>query len=86
MLSYSLNSLIVFCEVIKLHSFSKAADALFMTQPGVSNHVAQLEAQAGNRLLIREKGRLKPTKEGKIIFKYAEKIDATARGPGQGPA
>ncbi|HEY3278567.1 MAG TPA: LysR family transcriptional regulator [Syntrophorhabdaceae bacterium] len=80
MLSYSLNSLIVFCEVIKLHSFSKAADALFMTQPGVSNHVAQLEAQAGSRLLVREKGRLKPTKEGKIIYKYAEKIDATARG------
>lgn len=80
MFSYSLNSLIVFYEVSKLKSFSKAADILFMTQPGVSNHVAQLEAQAGTRLLTRDKGGLRLTKEGKAIFKYAEKIAATARG------
>ena len=80
MLSYSLNSLIVFYEVVKLNSFSKAADLLFMTQPGVSNHVSQLEAQTGARLLIREKGTCKLTKEGKIVFKYAEKIEAMARG------
>ena len=80
MFTYSLNSLIVFYEVAKAHSFSKAADLLFMTQPGVSNHVTQLEAQTGARLLIREKGRFKLTKEGRIIYKYAEKIEATARG------
>ena len=80
MFTYSLNSLIVFYEVVKTHSFSKAADLLFMTQPGVSNHVSQLEAQTGAKLLIREKGRFKLTKEGRLIFKYAEKIEATARG------
>jgi DNA-binding transcriptional LysR family regulator len=80
MFSYSLNSLIVFYEVVKLDSFSRAADLLFMTQPGVSNHVAQLEAQTGTRLLIRKKGTYTLTKEGKIVFKYAEKIEATARG------
>jgi DNA-binding transcriptional LysR family regulator len=80
MFTYSLNSLVVFYEVAKAHSFSKAADLLFMTQPGVSSHVAQLEAQTGARLLIREKGRFKLTKEGRIIYKYAEKIEATARG------
>lgn len=80
MFTYSLNSLIVFYEVVKTHSFSKAADILFMTQPGVSNHVSQLEAQTGAKLLIREKGRFKLTKEGRLIFKYAEKIEATARG------
>jgi DNA-binding transcriptional LysR family regulator len=80
MFSYSLNSLIVFYEVVKLDSFSRAADLLFMTQPGVSNHVAQLEAQTGTRLLIRKKGTYTLTKEGKTVFKYAEKIEATARG------
>jgi len=80
MFSYSMNSLIVFCEVIKLDSFSQAADLLFMTQPGVSSHVAQLEAQTGARLLIRKKGTCKLTKEGKIVFKYAEKIETMARG------
>lgn len=80
MFTYSLNSLIVFFEVVKTNSFSKAADLLFMTQPGVSSHVAHLEAQTGARLLIREKGKFKLTKEGKIIFKYAEKIEAAATG------
>ena len=80
MFSYSLNSLIVFYEVVRLNSFSRAADLLFMTQPGVSNHVAQLEAQTGNRLITRSKGKCTLTKEGKTIFKYAEKIEAMARG------
>ena len=80
MFSYSLNSLIVFYEVVKLNSFSKAADVLFMTQPGVSNHVAQLEAQTGARLLMRERGAWKLTKEGKIVYKYAEKIEGIAMG------
>ena len=80
MFSYSLNSLIVFYEVVKLGSFSRAADLLFMTQPGVSNHVSQLEAQTGTRLLIRKKGTYTLTREGKIVFKYAEKIETMARG------
>lgn len=80
MFSYSLNSLIVFYAVAKTRSFSKAANILFMTQPGVSNHVAQLEAQTGTMLLKREKGKFQLTKEGKTVFKYAEKIEAVARG------
>ena len=74
-----MNSLVVFYEVVKLRSFSKAADVLFMTQPGVSNHVAQLEAQAGHALLKREKGKFQLTKEGRIVFKYAEKIESLAK-------
>lgn len=74
-----MNSLIVFYEVVKLRSFSRAADVLFMTQPGVSNHVAQLEAQAGRMLLKREKGKFQLTKEGRAVFRYAEKIDSLAR-------
>ena len=74
MYSYSLNSLIIFHEVVRCGSFSKAAESLCMTQPGVSNHLSQLEAQAGCALLQRGKGLLALTKEGKIIFKYAEKM------------
>jgi DNA-binding transcriptional LysR family regulator len=65
--------------VVKLRSFSKAADVLFMTQPGVSNHVAQLEAQTGRALLKREKGKFQLTQEGRIVFKYAEKIESLAK-------
>ncbi|MCX8022353.1 MAG: LysR family transcriptional regulator [Syntrophorhabdaceae bacterium] len=79
MFSYSLNSLIVFHEVVKLGSFSKAAETLFMTQPGVSNHIMQLEIQTGHKLINREKGGFTLTKEGKVIYKFAEKIEATAK-------
>ncbi|OPY77973.1 MAG: HTH-type transcriptional regulator CysL [Syntrophorhabdus sp. PtaU1.Bin153] len=79
MLSYSFNSLIVFSEVVRAGSFSKAADLLGMTQPGVSNHLAQLEAQIGCRLMNRDQGNLCLTKEGKVIFKYAEKIEILAK-------
>ncbi|HME42020.1 MAG TPA: LysR family transcriptional regulator [Syntrophorhabdales bacterium] len=79
MLSYSLGSLIVFSKVVKYKSFSRAADALFMTQPGVSNHVAQLEAQAGLSLLRRDRGKFELTKEGKVVYRYAQKIEKVAR-------
>jgi LysR family transcriptional regulator, transcriptional activator of the cysJI operon len=79
MLSYSLSSLIVFSTVVKFKSFSKAADALFMTQPGVSNHVSQLEAQAGLSLLKRDRGRFELTKEGKVVYRYAQRIETIAR-------
>ena len=74
MYSYSLNSLVVFYEVVQLKSFSKAAEALYLTQPGVSHHISQLEVQTGRPLLKREKGTIELTPEGKVIFKYAERI------------
>jgi DNA-binding transcriptional LysR family regulator len=77
--TYSVNSLIVFCEVVKSKSFSKAAANLSMTQPGVSNHVSQLEAQTGVKLLNRERGKCELTKEGKVVFRYAERMHQTSR-------
>ena len=78
MLSYSLNSLLVFHMVAKTKSFSKTAKLLFMTQPGVSNHVSQLEVQVGSSLISRDRGTFKLTKEGKLVFRYAEKVETTA--------
>jgi DNA-binding transcriptional LysR family regulator len=79
MLIYSLTSLIVFSAVVKNKSFSRAADALFMTQPGVSSHVAQLEAQVGVSLIRRESGKFSLTKEGRAVYRYAERIETMAR-------
>ncbi len=79
MFSYSLTSLVVFHEVVQSKGFSKAAEALSMTQPGVSNHVAQLEVQIGKALLKREKGVLELTEEGRKIFRYAEKMVKVAK-------
>jgi DNA-binding transcriptional LysR family regulator len=79
MFSYSFTSLLVFHEVVKSKGFSKAAEALSMTQPGVSNHVAQLEVQIGKALLKREKGILELTQEGRKIFRSAEKMVKVAQ-------
>jgi DNA-binding transcriptional LysR family regulator len=80
MLFYSLTSLIVFSKVVKCKSFSKAADLLFMTQPGVSGHIAQLEAQTGMKLIRRDRGKFDLTREGRIVYRYAERIETIARG------
>ncbi len=79
MFLYSLTSLIVFSQVVKCRSFSKAADLLFMTQPGVSGHIAQLEAQTGLTLIKRDRGTFDLTREGRIIYRYAERIEKIAR-------
>jgi DNA-binding transcriptional LysR family regulator len=79
MFLYSLTSLIVFSQVVKCRSFSKAADILFMTQPGVSGHIAQLEAQTGMTLIKRDRGTFDLTREGRIVYRYAERIEKIAR-------
>jgi DNA-binding transcriptional LysR family regulator len=45
-----------------------------MTQPGVSIHVGQLESQLGVKLLNRKNGEFELTKEGKAVYKCAEKV------------
>jgi DNA-binding transcriptional LysR family regulator len=64
---------------VKCKSFSKAAEALFMTQPGVSNHVAQLEVQTGLSLIKRERGKFELTKEGRAVYRYADRMETLAR-------
>ena len=50
---------LTFREVARLGSFSRAAEALSLTQPAVSQQVAALERQAGARLLERGPGGLR---------------------------
>ena len=42
-----------FVNAAKYKSFSKAADATFLTQPTISTHVSNLENELGVRLLNR---------------------------------
>ena len=60
-----------FVNVVKYKSFSKAADASFLTQPTISTHVNTLEKELGVRLIDRNGKEALPTKQGKILFKYA---------------
>lgn len=63
-----------FIQVVKLRSFSKAADALFLTQPSVSTHIAHLEEEMGEPLLIRTPRAVMPTDIGQELYNYAVQI------------
>ncbi len=60
-----------FVEVVKLKSFSKAAEKLYLTQPTVTNHIQNLENELGTLLLNRTERKITPTKAGNILYKYA---------------
>jgi DNA-binding transcriptional LysR family regulator len=60
-----------FVNVIKYKSFSKAADASFLTQPTVSTHVSTLERELGIKLIDRQGKEALPTRQGRILYKYA---------------
>ena len=64
----------VFYTVAKQLSFTKAAEALFMTQPAVTFQVKQLEEQFNTRLFDRSHGRIALTSAGELVFDYAERI------------
>jgi len=70
----SLNSLLVFHEVAKHKSFSKAAEGLFISQPAVTKHIKELERKVGMVLIQRGKGRFALTEAGRVLFKYTHKI------------
>ena len=75
-LQASLNSLLVFQEVAKHKSFSKAAEGLFNSQPGVTKHIRNLELKVGMGLIQRGKGGFALTDAGKILFKYTQRISS----------
>jgi len=64
----------VFHAVAKHLSFTKAADALFMTQPAVTFQIRQLEERFNTRLFDRAHGHITLTDAGAITLDYAERI------------
>jgi len=64
----------VFHAVAKHLSFTKAAEALFMTQPAVTFQIRQLEEQVNTRLFDRTHGRITLTAAGQMALDYAERI------------
>ncbi|OMG54896.1 LysR family transcriptional regulator [Azonexus hydrophilus] len=64
----------VFHAVAKQLSFTRAADALFMTQPAVTFQIKQLEEQYSTRLFERRHGSIALTPAGELVLEYAEKI------------
>ena len=75
-----------FVAVAEAASFSKAAAALVMSQPALSQQVAALEQETGQRLLTRTGRGAEPTEAGiallghaRAIFELAERARADMR-------
>ncbi|MBI5572887.1 MAG: LysR family transcriptional regulator [Desulfomonile tiedjei] len=64
----------IFCRVIELKSFTRAAQALQLSQPTVSEHVRALEATLDERLVDRLGREALPTPAGRIFYQYARNI------------
>jgi len=74
-----LRRLEIFAKVAELGSFSRAAEALFLTQPTVSEHVRALEDELGVQLLDRLGRGATPTRAGQILLGYARRMLALSR-------
>jgi DNA-binding transcriptional LysR family regulator len=69
-----LDQLHTFLEIVRLKSFSKAAQSCFRTQPAVSAQVRQLEQDLGAPLFERLGTKIALTPAGRIFADYAEQI------------
>jgi DNA-binding transcriptional LysR family regulator len=65
-----LDSYRVFCLVAKHQSFSKAAKALYATQPAISQTIMNLESELGTRLFTRTSKGVKLTTDGQLLYEY----------------
>lgn len=69
-----LDQLHTFLEIVRLKSFSKAAQTCFRTQPAVSAQVRQLEQDLNAPLFERLGTKIALTPAGRIFADYAEQI------------
>ncbi len=69
-----LKGLEVFCHLVELKSFSKAAEAVTLSQPTVSGHIKALEEEIGVRLFDRLGRGAVPTKAGELLYGYAKRM------------
>lgn len=64
----------VFCLVYEMKSFSKAAEAKFLTQSAVSHLIRNLENELGVTLFIRRGKAVSPTPSGRLFYSHAKNI------------
>jgi DNA-binding transcriptional LysR family regulator len=69
-----LDQLRTFLAVIEHAGFTRAAEALGLSQSTVSFQIKSLEADAGARLLDRGPGGVVPTPAGRVLRRHAERV------------
>ncbi len=69
-----LESLKIFCDVVRWSSFSRGAEENGISQSSASQAVHQLEARLGVKLIDRSKRPLVPTPQGKIYYEGCKEL------------
>jgi DNA-binding transcriptional LysR family regulator len=69
-----LRRLQVFSKVYEHRSFSRAAEAVLLSQPTVSGHIKTLEDELGIQLFDRLGREIMPTKAAELLYDYARRI------------
>ena len=64
----------IFLAVCEECSFTKAAKKLGVSQPAVSQNIAELERQTGAVLFERSRSRVALTEQGRVFRIFAERI------------
>lgn len=78
-MSLNLHLLRLFATVARTGSFSRAAEALHISQPAISKSVRDFELQVGARLLDRGPHGVTATREGAALARHAAVIFAAER-------
>lgn len=68
-----------FIGVVNYKSFSMAAKYLFLSQPTISTHIKQLEAELGVQLLVRSTKDVILSEEGLKFYPYALQLLETEK-------
>ncbi len=64
----------VFCKVVELKSFTKAAEAALLSQPTISEHIRNLEEELGVKLVDRLGREVAPTPVGRLLYSHAVRL------------
>ena len=69
-----LKHLLSYATVVRLGSFSRAAEELYIAQPTISLHIRQLEEELQTKLLVRTTKSIELTEKGREVYEYAASI------------
>lgn len=64
----------VYIAVVEKQNFTRAAEALYMTQPAVTQYIHTFEKKLGTKLLERSNKHVQLNKAGEIAYKHAKEI------------
>lgn len=68
-------SIKTFIMLSKLKNFTRTAERMYVAQSTVTNRIAELESETGQKLFVRRQGGVELTDEGQLFLSYAMRIN-----------